>query len=415
MKRAAFTCLLLSVSPLALSQTTSSEPAPVAVKKFAIKNPNLKIDPFIQLQAWGVRSLERRSQLDTDPKLDSAEQRTNMYIRRGRFGFRGKPYENLSFMVSLNYDNTGHDSLGATRGGTNPSSTGSHTVGLWDSYLSWKVSESDLFHVTAGYFTPQISRESITSPFRISSFEQAPSHNYVRRSIIGRNYGRSTGINLGGLKYNDGFGINYNVGVFNKNTTGGTKAETQGDDNSLVYVGRLAATFGDAEMSKYGLGYQTNFFGRRNGLTLALNGSTQERTQLYKANRAIGADMLFNYKNLNIDSEFFYLYKKGLGEDSYARGRAGHFRMSYNFHLENGTILEPAFMISSYFGEERSDNTGRDTLYDVGLNWYLDENNYKLYVHYVNQDGDGSNIVHKDGTSGYHYGDYVGVGLTLQF
>lgn len=72
-------------------------------------------------------------------------------------------------------------------------------------------------------------------------------------------------------------------------------------------------------------------------------------------------------------------------------------------------------MVSSYFGEEGSDNTGRDTVYDIGLNWYLDENNYKLYVHYVNQDGDGSNIVHKDGTSGYHYGDFVGVGLTLQF
>ncbi len=415
MKRLLLTCVFLSTSPWAISQTLPHETSTEPIKKFAIKTPNLKIDPFIQLQAWGVRSLERSTQLDADSNLDSAEQRTNFYLRRGRFGFRSKPYENLSFMLSLYYDNTGHDSMGATRGGTNPGASGGPaTVGVWDSFLTWKLSESDLFHVSAGYFTPQISRDSITSPFRISSFEQAPSQNYVRRSVIGRNFGRSTGINIGGQKYNDGFGINYNLGAFNKNTTS-AKKETQGDDNSLVYVGRVAATFGDAEMSKYGFGYQTNFFGRRNGLTLALNGSTQERTELYKSNRVIGADMLFNYKNLNIDSEFFYLYKKNLGEDSYARARTGHFRMSYNFFLKNGTVLEPALMVSNYFGEEGSDNTGRDTVYDIGLNWYLDENNYKLYVHYVNQDGDGSNIVHKDGTSGYHYGDFVGVGLTLQF
>ncbi len=409
MKRLFVTCLILSASPLLLAQSVSPEPA----KKFALKNPDLKISPFIQLQAWGVRSLERSTQLDTDPNLDSAEQRTNFYLRRGRFGFRGKPYENLSFMLSLYYDNTGHDSMGATRGGTNPASSGPTTVGVWDSYLTWKVSENDLFHITAGYFTPQISRESMTSPFRISSFEQAPSQSYVRRSVIGRSYGRSTGINFGGLKHNDGFGINYNVGVFNKNTTGKDKNESQGDDNSLVYVGRMAATFGDEEMKKYGLGYQTNYFGRRNGLTLALNGSTQERTPLYKANRVIGADLLFNYGNLNVDSEFHYIYKKGLGKDSYARARTGHFRMGYNFFLENGTVIEPALMLSSFFGDEGSDYTGRDTVYDVGLNWYLDENNYKLYVHYVNQDGDGSNTVHKNGS--YHYGDFVGVGLTLQF
>lgn len=413
MKILIFTCLALSVSPLVLAQSSPSE----TTKKFALKNPNLKIEPFIQLQAWGVRSLERQAELDGDTaKLDSADQRTNFYLRRGRFGFRGKPYENLNFTLSLYYDNTGHDSLGATRGGTNPGASGPVTVGVWDSYLTWKISDSDLFHVSAGYFTPQISRDSITSPFRISSFEQGPSQSYVRRSVIGRSYGRSTGLNVGGLKHQDDFGFNYNIGVFNKNTTGGNKTETQGDENSLVYVGRVAATFGDAEMKKYGFGYQTNYFGRRNGLTLALNGSTQERTQVYKANRVIGADMLFNYKNLNIDSEFFYIFKKGLGEDSYARARTGHFRMGYNFFLDNGTVLEPAFMISSYFGEKGSDFTGRDTVYDVGLNWYLDENNYKLYVHYVNQDGEGSNNVHKDGTtSGYHYGDYVGVGLTLQF
>lgn len=69
---------------------------------------------------------------------------------------------------------------------------GTANVGLWDSFLQWKVS-SDLFHVTAEYFRPQISRENITAAFNVNSFEKAPSQNYVRQSVIGR----GTGINLG--------------------------------------------------------------------------------------------------------------------------------------------------------------------------------------------------------------------------
>ena len=72
-------------------------------------------------------------------------------------------------------------------------------------------------------------------------------------------------------------------------------------------------------------------------------------------------------------------------------------------------------MVSGFYGEDGADYTGRDLVIDAGINWYLDQNRYKLYLHYVSQDGDGSNLVHKDGNNGYHYGDYAGVGITLQF
>lgn len=401
----------------------------IVTKKFAIKNPDFKVEPYAQLQGWGVYSIDRAAQNDADVGLDKADQRVNIFFRRARLGFRGKPYKDLSYVASFYYDNAGHDSMAATRASTLPATSngraalkGPASVGIWDSFLTWKLSQSDILHVTGGYFRPQISRESITAAFNVNSFEKAPGQGYVRQAVVGRGFGRASGINVGGLIHKDDFGVNYNVGVFNKVTTGGDADgtdlhETQGDENSLVYVGRFAVTFGDPEMAKYGLGYNINYFGRRNGLTLALNGSTQERTPEYKANRVIGADMLFNYKSLNIDAEYFHIYKKGNNEADYSRARTGHFRVGYNFFLENGTVLEPAFMVSRYYGEEGADYTGKDNVYDVGLNWYLDENKYKFYVHYVDQDGDGKNLVHNDGTSnqtGFHYGDYAGIGLTLQ-
>lgn len=400
------------------SQTDASE------STFALKNPDLKIDPYLQLQGWAVRSTGRSSQIDSDSGLDGVDSRTNFFFRRARLGFRGRAYQNLNFNISLYYDNLGHDSLASTRATTLPSTIngrstdvtkGVAAVGLWDSFLTWKISQNDLLHITAGYFRPQISRESITSAFNVNSFEKSPSQNYVRQAVTGRGFGRATGLNMGGMKHQDNFGISYNLGMFNKLTTGGTNlGETQGDENSLVYVGRFSLTFGDPEMEKYGLAYNVNYFGKRKGLTLSINASTQEMTPTYKANHVVGGDVLFNWGAVNIDGEVFYLLKKGTNADGYARARTGHLRFGHNFYLHNGTILEPSFMSSVYYGENGSDYTGRDVVYDVGLNWYLDQNKYKFYAHYVIQEGDGKNLLHQDGPNGFHYGNYAGLGLTLQ-
>lgn len=424
--------IALLSSSLVFAQTTveTAEKKEKSPNPYALKTPDFKIEPYAQLQGWAVYSMDRSAQNDNDVALDKADPRLNFFFRRARIGFRGKPYKNLSYQVSLYYDNAGHDSQAATRATTLPaidsngkSAGGPATVGVWDSILSWKVSDtSDMYHVTFGYFRPQISRESITAAFNVNSFEKAPSQNYVRQAVIGRGFGRGTGINLGGLSEG---GFNYNLGIFNKVTNGETVngtvlGETQGSDSqSLVYVGRAAWTFGDKEMDKYGLSYNINYFGKRKGLTVALSGSTQDRTPKYSANDVVGGDMLFNWGPWQVDGEFFYIYKKNRGAKDYSRARTGHLRGGYNFFLANGTVLEPALMVSGFYGEEGSDYTGRDLTVDVGLNWYLDQNRYKFYVHYVKQDGDGNNLVHKEpsGTNvnvGYDYGDYAGVGLTLQ-
>lgn len=414
-----------------MAQTQSEAPE----KKFAIKMPDMKIEPYAQLQGWAVYSMGREAETNGSPGMDNTDNRLNLFFRRARLGFRGNPYKNLSYVLSMYYDNAGHDSMGSTRASTLPSTNGDvvaqggpATVGLWDSFLTWKLlDDSDMFHVTGGYFRPQISRESITAAFNVNSFEKAPSQNYVRQAVIGRGFGRGTGLNLGGLSQDKKF--NYNVGVFNKVTTGdefdngtdtSTLGETQGArSNSLVYVGRAAYSFGDPEMAKYGLGYVINYFGKRKGLTLALNGSSQDATPRYKGNKVIGADFLFNHGGWTVDGEFFYIYKKNIGEADWSRSRTGHIRAGHDFFLTNGTVLEPAVMVSGFYGEDGADYTGRDVVVDVGLNWYLDQNRYKFYLHYVNQDGDGDNLVFNekdpaDGAGGYIYGDYVGLGLTLQ-
>lgn len=408
MLRLAITSSLLLVASSALAQES----------KFALKKADFNITTYAQMQGWGVYSLERSAQVDGDAGLDKVEQRSNIYLRRGRLGFKGQPYQNLNYVLSLYFDNAGHDSLSSSRGGTLPGASGGPaTVGLWDTFLTWKVAGSDMFNVTGGYFRPQISRESITAAFNVNSFEKAISQSYVRDAVIGRGYGRASGINLGGFQHEGNFGINYNVGIFNKVTTGDDVngndiAETEGSESSLVYVGRFAMSFGDPEMKKYGLGYTINYFGKRKGLTVALNGSTQDETPQYESNKVVGGDFLWNYNAINLDGEFFWIFKRNNGENGYSRSRTGHLRGGYNFYLNNGTVIEPSLMVSGFYGEEGADHIGRDLVVDAGVNWYLDENKYKFYLHYVMQDGDGDNMVYNP--TKYSYGDYIGLGLTLQ-
>ena len=161
-------------------------PVPAAPSSFALKTPNFAFQPFAQVQAWATYSRDRQAQLDATPQLETVEDRANFFFRRARIGIRGVPYQRLNYTLSFFYDNLGHDSLSNTRNATNPATgTGANlgrandvtrsgaTVGVWDAFLTWKLSEtSDLAHVTAGYFRPQISRESLTPAFSVSSLKK---------------------------------------------------------------------------------------------------------------------------------------------------------------------------------------------------------------------------------------------------
>src|SRR5690606_18566745 len=125
-------------------------------------------------------------------------------------------------------------------------------------YLTWKVSNNELLNLTFGYFHPQISRECITGDMLVNSFDKAVSQGYIRQHVNGKGYGRSTGINIGGLKKYEFFTIAYNSGFFNNNTTAEdlkNTPETSGLFWSPLFSNRLALTIGDAEKSAYSINY----------------------------------------------------------------------------------------------------------------------------------------------------------------
>lgn len=113
------TLVALAALTLSANVLAQTETPPTIEKRFGIKTPDFKLEPYAQIQGWGVYSLNRASQNDNDAGLDKADQRANFFFRRARLGFRGKPYKDLSYTLSMFYDNAGHDSMAATRNITN--------------------------------------------------------------------------------------------------------------------------------------------------------------------------------------------------------------------------------------------------------------------------------------------------------
>jgi hypothetical protein len=240
--------------------------------------------------------------------------------------------------------------------------------------------------------------------------------------------------------YNDEktkLGLNYNFGVFNVDKfNGGT-----GGDN-LLYTARIAVSYGDPEMKKYGLGYKVNYFGKRNGITFAVNYAYQGRgkdsstfpladTTIWKSpdyydstaktvkvqfknNQMLGFDILANYKDFTFNAEYDELKRSFDDSKLDYKDKVWHVRAGYNFTLPNKTILEPTITYAEWQGDKASLNgNGNFKTTDVGLNWYIKQNNMKLNLHYVKQTGSAKSAYNPDGKS--KAGDYVGVGLQLIF
>ena len=56
-------------------------------------------------------------------------------------------------------------------------------------------------------------------------------------------------------------------------------------------------------MKKYGISYQTNYFNKRNGLSLGISYANQGPTDLFYRNSAVQPDILFNWGSFNLDAE----------------------------------------------------------------------------------------------------------------
>jgi len=358
------------------------------------------------IQFTGIYTYGARADVNNDGRLEPVDNRFDIGARRARFTLNGRLRDDLDFRVIFYYDNIGRDRFTGTRG--TPSEG---NVGVWDAFWGWHA-HPVWANFTIGYFRPQIGREHITSGFQTnSSMDKLPTQNYLRSHVLGRSNGRETGLNLGGLYLGRNWSFNYNAGFFDTSHEKVTGQAFGAERWSPLLAGRIAFTLGDPEMRIYGIDYQVNYFGRRRGITAALNYSHQGETNVFRKNELTGFDILANYRPLNFDAECEWLKRRRTDGNRFT-DRVCHVRAGYNIRVRT-TWLEPVAAVMRFTGSPLSVNAGgRDNVTDLGLNWYVRETRIKFNLHYTRQRG--------RATSGYddgkiRRGDMVGLGIQLVY
>ncbi|GLR17673.1 hypothetical protein GCM10007940_22880 [Portibacter lacus] len=357
-----------------------------------------KLKTSLGFQLWSTYTMNEKRFDEASNSYVNVDDRWNNQLRRSRLSVSGQPYPGLSFKLTASLDLVGRDAFAATQGGNNNTSVGQ--FGLWNMYVRWKpFANSDLLHITGGFQPPQIGRESITGALNSTSFEKSWSQNYLRRSIVGVGSGRAMGVNIGGQKkVNQYFSFSYDLGGFNPQAFSNVN-NSAGIQSSPLFVGRLALYFGQPESERYSTGHKINYFGKRNGLTLALAGSRQGRTDVFDRNEALGFDWLLNYGMLNVDGEWtFFSRNKWIEENNYAsHSSGGYLRIGYNIELSNQHFLEPVLMIVKFNGPLSSTAqndasiinafAGNDEVIDIGLNYHLNPK-LKISITYTINQGE---------------------------
>lgn len=384
-----------------------------------------KIEPFLAVQLWSAYSM-RQEVFDADAKRYlPAGDRFNAFFRRGRAGLKANPYDNLSFTFIAAFDGLGRDALNAALGPAN--NLTAPQLSLWEAFLQWKAGKVNL---TAGYFRPQLSRESITAAWGVNSMEKAMSQTYIRKHLTGIGTGRAPGLNLGGLILPEGknWGLNYNVGIFNPvyQAYGGNST---GFRFSPVLVGRAVLYLGDPEQTQYSTSYQINYFGERKGISIAGGGAWQGKTALFEGSYAASADLLFNWGALNLDGEWNWMWR-----DDYF-SQTGHIRAGYNLALNQRYFLEPVFMVMQFTGAPNLQgqarakalgaSSGSETTFDAGINWHLNKSRLKLMLHYTWHQADageaegtaftGNAFFSEPGVGAIRRGNWLGLGVNAIF
>ena len=366
------------------------------------------VQPFASLQMWAVYTMDEQLQLVDNEPMEKVEDRLNFLTRRARIGFRGKPYKGLSYLLNVQYDNLGKDRYGAIRGGVN---TGQ--LGILDAFVTYKLSgKSELFNVTAGYFHPQFSRECITGDMNVTAFDKSPLQGYVRNHVTGKSYGRTTGVNLGGVYETGNVTVGYNVSVNNNVTTATDATETTGKYWSPLIVDRVTISLGDPDKKGYSMMYETNnYFNERKGITIGINSSRQGKTDIFASNHFTGVDVMINYGGLNFDAEAASLKRKV--EGTTYEMETWQVRCGYNIIIGRKFFIEPVAMFMHFEGDPGATSNGEEEMYDFGLNWYLNKKNLKMTLHYVKQSGHGDNGYTDEVT--FRKGDFVGYGFVAMF
>jgi len=355
-----------------------------------LSEPNTEnlFKPFVVMETWATHSFNKANHAN----------RTDISVRRLRFGASGKPYAWLSYQLQLHADRLGTDNYAATKGKY-------IGVDIWNGYLTAKLlPKSELLYLHAGYYWSAISREYNTIAWTQGSFDRTRANFYMRHFITGKGNGVESGMGIGGLKNFNGLGISYRLGSFEP------EAYTSNKFHSRLYTAHILFSFGQPEMTKYKYRLAGNHWQNRKGITLGLGGSSQYNGQLndslyFKRSYALGADLLANFKGFRVDAEYFLFERYAVQLTSYY-GRQWHIRTGYSFKINN-TYVEPAVTFDRYDGTGNKmlyKYIGNDYTLDIGLNWYINHEKLKLSVHYLMQNG----------TASPKNGDYIGTALQLK-
>lgn len=402
------------------------------------RQDSLPVESFMMLQFWGTYTQGQRIWQPDSGRYVAVDDRADLQLRRARLGFRGEPYQGLKYNLVLFYDLIGRDLLSGTVGGSNGPSP---NLGIWDAFLQWRIHpKREAWYLTAGYFRPQLGRESITSAWSVNSIEKATAQTYLRRHLVGTGPGRATGINLGGLlRPSPRLGLSYNLGLFFPQFTSGTP-QTAGKLVAPLWVGRAVLQLGDPEQTRYRIGYEINYFGQRKGISLGVGGAWQGANEVFGTSRVLSVDLLANYGPFNLDGELNLLQREGrrsveraLMRKFTSTQRTAHLRGGVNLSVGR-YVIEPTLMIVGLRGGMDSTSqadaatvrasSGRETTYDAGINWYLDGKRLKLALHYTWRQADpgdappGNTVnlfFHQSGVGPIRRGNWLGMGLSLIF
>jgi hypothetical protein len=419
------------------AQEKANPDVPTLAEKWLQKTENHKFRVNMMVQLWGLYSMDQQIWDADAGEYQEVDDRFNTNLRRARLLFRGEPYPRLKYSLVLFYDLAGRDLLSSSIGGTNPAQP---NIGVWDAFFQYRVSKnSQALVLTGGWFRPQMQRESITSGWSTTSFEKSMSQNYLRRHLVGAGPGRAAGLNVGGTILGDKIGLNYNLGFFNPMTTG-FNGGSVGVNYAPLMVARTVIYIGDPEYKNYKIGYETNFYGKRKGISLDFNASYQGQTDLFDESYAFGPGMLLNWGPINLDGEWMFMTRSGSRAIDEVNTRTfdymsntGHIRLGYNIDVGK-YMLEPVAMVMQFNGatdlEGQADASavgsfsGTERTYDVGFNFYLDRRNLKVMLHYTWREGDagdapggfrGNQFFSQSGVGAIQRGNWLGLGLNAIF
>jgi len=343
--------------------------------------PEIKDIQIVQmLQLWDVNTFQNAGN-------GSNEKRNDLYIRRGRIGVKGNLRKDLTFYILFAYDGIGRDK--STSGNGSPNDADNHDFFLWDAIWTWHA--KPIFNLTAGYFRPQVGRENISTAFSVISLEKSLPNFQPRTHIIGRSSGRETGLNVGGFHRGSGWSFNYNIGFFDM-----TSSSIVGTGSRWfpMLTTRAAFTIGDPEMESYRISYTQSYYGQRKGVTLAVNGTYQGETEIFKQNDFYGVDLLMNYGPFDFIAEYDWLYRNSFitqNESFKTTDKVYSFKIGYNYITKNNKVIQITGMYSgqlaNQFGAKPFVNSltsvTTQKVYDFGINYLLNRDKLKLNLHYV--------------------------------